>query len=310
MGISVWIYFPLIESTIQSIGGALFLYWHEGGLYLGVMIKIKKHSYKVGLVASAALVSASYSIEVDTELLLLVDVSGSVDSVEYANMMGGYERAFRNSSVLDAIQSGQNGNIAASVVFWSGASDQQIGVDWMLIDGAESANRFADLLGETTRPFAGMTAIGSGIEYGTNLFGTETGGLSNGFESVAQIIDVSGDGTDNNTPPDSGDRAANLRAARDASLAAGVDMINGLPIGNAGGALEQYYVSNVIGGSAGGVDAFTQAATDFSDVEDTLVLKLQREVSAGATASTSVPEPSTPFLVAVSISLLVLHRRR
>lgn len=274
------------------------------------MRKIKKHSYKVGLAASATSICASYGIEVDTELMLLVDVSGSVDSVEYFNMMSGYERAFRNSSVLDAIQSGQNGSIAASVVFWSGANDQQIGVDWMLINGAESANRFADLVGETTRPFSGMTAIGSGIEFGTSLFGSETGGLSNGFESVAQIIDVSGDGTDNNTPPDSGDRAANLRSARDASLAAGVDMINGLPIGNAGGALEQYYVSNVIGGSAGGVDAFTQAAIDFSDVENTLVLKLQREVSAGATASTSVPEPRALFLTAFSIVPLLLRRRR
>jgi len=131
----------------------------------------------------------------------------------------------------------------------------------MLIDSAESANSFADQLSGTSRPFSGMTAIGSGINYGTTLFGSETGGEANGFESAAQIIDVSGDGTDNNTPPDNTDRAANVRASRDASLAAGVDMINGLPIGNAGGALEQYYIDNVIGGSAGGVDAFTQAGS-------------------------------------------------
>ena len=50
----------------------------------------------------------------------------------------------------------------------------------------------------------------------------------------AQIIDVSGDGEDNNTPP-SPNYAQNVRTARDAAIAAGVDMINGLPIGNAGG---------------------------------------------------------------------------
>ena len=242
--------------------------------------------------------------------MLLVDVSGSVDSTEYSNMMNGYERAFRNSSVLNAIQSGRSGSIAASVVFWSGANDQQIGVDWMLIDSVDSANAFADQLSGTSRPYSGMTAIGSGINYGTSLFGSETGGDANGFESAAQIIDVSGDGTDNNTPPDNADRAANVRASRDASLAAGVDMINGLPIGNAGGALEQYYADNIIGGSAGGVDAFTQAAIDFTDVESALVKKLEREVSAGAIVSTSVPEPSTSVLIAVAVSVLAFRRRR
>ncbi len=253
----------------------------------------------------------SYGISVDTELMLLVDVSGSVDSTEYSLMMDGYQRAFRNSSVIDAIQSGENGSIAASVVFWSGASDQQIGVDWMLIDGAESANRFADSLSQTARPFSGMTAIGSGVDYGAGLFGSETGGAANGFESIAQIIDVSGDGTDNNTPPDNTDRAANVRASRDAALSNGVDMINGLPIGNAGGALEQYYTDNVIGGSAGGVDAFTQAALDFGDVENALVMKLQREVSAGAVASTgAVPEPSAVMLMSGALGLLLFRRNR
>jgi len=273
-------------------------------------MKIIKHPYQVGLAAAAVIVNMSYGIEVDTELMLLVDVSGSVDSTEYSNMMNGYVRAFRDSSVIDAIQSGRSGSIAASVVFWSGANDQQVGVDWMLIDGAESASLFASQLEATSRPFAGMTAIGSGVNYGTTLFGSETGGAANGFESAAQIIDVSGDGTDNNTPPDNADRAANVRAARDASLAAGVDMINGLPIGNAGGALEQYYVNNVIGGSAGGVEAFTQAAVDFADVESALVKKLQREVSAGATVSTTVPEPSSSLLIAVAVSVFALRRRR
>lgn len=261
------------------------------------------------LCALGALSQQSHSIEVDSELLLLVDVSGSVDSNEYSIMMDGYQRAFRNQSVVDAIQGGANGAIAASMVFWSGAQQQQIGVDWMLIDSIQSANSFADALEATSRPFSGMTAIGSGISFGADLFGSETGAQSNGFESTAQIIDVSGDGTDNNTPPDNSDRAANVRAARDAALSSGVDMINGLPIGNAGGALDQYYIDNVIGGSAGGVDAFTQAATNFSDVESSLVQKLQREVSAGAIESTSVPEPSVPMLFG-GIAFLMLFRKQ
>ncbi len=271
-----------------------------------------KHPINYGLVlfTLSGLASEALSVEVDTELILLVDVSGSVDSTEYADMMNGYQRAFRNSSVLDAIRGGKNGSIAASVVFWSTNDQQQIGVDWTLINDAASANSFADSLSETTRPFSGLTAIGSGISFGTSLFGSETGGEDNGFQSLAQIIDVSGDGRDNNTPPDGADRAANVRDARDAALQAGVDMINGLPIGNAGGALDQYYIDNVIGGSAGGVQAFTEAATDFTDVENTLVRKLQREVAAGAIASTAVPEPSTALLLAGSSLLILLRRKR
>jgi len=270
----------------------------------------KRKKIFLSILPPIALVMPAAGVEVDSELMLLIDVSGSVDSSEYSLMMGGYERAFRNSSVVDAIQSGRVGSIAASVVFWSGASEQSIGLDWVLIDSPQSANAFADGISGLTRPFSGMTAIGSGVEYGTTLFGTETGGTSNGFESVAQIIDVSGDGTDNNTPPDGADRAANVRNARDASLAQGVDMINGLPIGNAGGALDQYYIDNVIGGSAGGVEAFTQAANTFSDVETSLTLKLQREVSAGASASAAVPEPGVLTLFSGLGIISVLRKRR
>ena len=86
-------------------------------------------------------------------------------------------------------------------------------------------------------------------------------------------------------------------------------MINGLPIGNAGGALDQYYIDNVIGGSAGGVAAFTQAAQTFADVESSLVNKLQREVVAGAVQSQAVPEPSSALLASSATWLLFLRRR-
>ena len=266
------------------------------------------HGPLSALLASSFIGQAS-AFQVDTELLLLVDVSGSVDNSEYSLMMDGYQQAFRNTSVVDAIQSGRYGSIAASVVFWSGANEQSVGLDWTLIDSAESANAFADALSSVVRPFSGMTAIGSGLEYGTSLFGDETGGDANAFESVAQIIDISGDGTDNNTPPDGADRAANVRRERDASLAQGVDMINGLPIGNAGGALDQYYIDNVIGGEAGGVEAFTQASNTFSDVEDALTLKLQREVAAGAEVSNAVPEPKIAYLLSGICTIFLLRRR-
>lgn len=257
--------------------------------------------------AGSASVSA---IDVDTELLLLVDVSGSVDTSEYNLMMDGYEAAFRNSSVVSAIQGGDTGAVAISLVFWSGSAQQSVGVNWMLVNDSTSANAFADAIAATSRPFSGATAIGSGIDYAVTQFGTETGGADNGFTSDAQIIDVSGDGEDNNTPP-APNYAQNVRTARDAAIAAGVDMINGLPIGNAGGALETYYQDNIIAGSAGGVAAFTQSAASFGDIETSLTTKLVNETTAGANVSLGiVPEPTSSSMIALGMCSLLFWRKR
>ncbi|MBK1790810.1 DUF1194 domain-containing protein [Persicirhabdus sediminis] len=250
-----------------------------------------------------------YAVDVDTELLLLVDVSGSVDSSEYDLMMQGYADAFDSASVLSAIQSGAQGAIAVSLVFWSGATQQQVGVDWMLIDDAASAAAFSDAIEASTRPFNGSTAIGSALQYGATAFGTETGQADNGFTSVSQIIDISGDGTDNNTPPDEVSRELNVQAGRDAALASGVDMINGLPIGDEDGVLKTYYEDNVIGGSAGGVDAFAQQTDTFGDVQTSLEAKLISEVGAGAVQSTAIPEPRVAALAGLGMLFILCKRR-
>jgi len=254
---------------------------------------------------------AQADVKVDTELLLLVDVSGSVDTREYNLMMQGYETAFKNLDIISALDQGPQGAIAVALMFWSANDQQTVGVDWMKINDAESANAFADAIAATNRPFNSMTAIGSAITAGTELFGTETGGdVSNGFSSAVQMIDISGDGEDNDTPPSS-DRATNVRAARDASIASGVDMINGLPIGNAGGALEQYYQDNVIAGSIVGVEAFTQPVEDFNSVAESLEIKLSREIKAGAiTAAAAVPEPSAVIMLGIGATTFILRRKR
>lgn len=267
-------------------------------------------------VAAATLLTTlphqSQAANVDTELLLLVDVSGSVNSSEYNLMMQGYANAFRSTNLISAISSGYHGSIAVALAFWSGANDQSIGVNWMEISNTSSANDFASAIEATTRPFNGMTAVGSALSYGSTLFGDEVGGVDNGYQSLVQVIDISGDGEDNNTPPDTGDRAENVRNARDQAIANGVDMINGLPIGNAGGDLNGYYANNVIAGAAGDTDAFIQPTATFSDVENSLSLKLTREIEAAGVESVqvaSVPEPSTSLLLSF-LSPLLLHRKR
>lgn len=195
--------------------------------------------------------------KVDTELLLLVDVSGSVSNSEFDFMLGAYGRAMSSSAVLDAIQSGYLGKIATSVVFWSSAKRQAVGVGWMEVSDLASARSFSSRIQSAARPWSGgQTAIGSAIAYGTTLFGTETGAPENGFSSVTQIIDVAGDGIDNATGPRVVDRSVNVRRDRDVALKSGIDMINGLTINDPTGTLNLYYQQNVIGGSIPGEPAF------------------------------------------------------
>ncbi len=212
---------------------------------------------------------------VDTELSLLVDVSGSINTSEFDLQRNGYAAAFRNNDVIDAISNGNNGSIAANLIYWSGSTSQVQAVGWTEINSADSANAFADLIAGTDRPFSGSTGVGSAIDFATPLFGTETGGADNGFESTRQIIDVSGDGISNT--------GSDTATARDAALSAGIDVINGLPIENfTGSTITDFYRDNVIGGD----NPFVETADGFDDFERAIQQKVLAEV-------TPVPEPLT-----------------
>jgi len=220
-------------------------------------------------------INANAGILVDLELQLLADVSGSVSSSEYALQLNGYENAFRDTDVINAILSGDNGGIAVQYIEWSSSGSQSIQINWTLIDSAASALAFADTLLATTRAFSGGTNINNAIDFGVGLF------ASNSFDSARQVMDVSGDGDSS---------AAATKNSRDAALAAGIDTINGITIGAANG-LSEFYQDNVIGG----VDAFHVHAATFADFNAGIKTKLKREITS------SVPEPSTIVLFGLAI---------
>src|SRR5262245_20255050 len=84
--------------------------------------------------------------EVDLELVLAVDVSGSMDRDEQELQRNGYVEAFRHSDVIGAITAGMTGRIAATYVEWAGPRNQTVIVPWTLIDGAEAGRKFAEQL--------------------------------------------------------------------------------------------------------------------------------------------------------------------
>ena len=218
---------------------------------------------------------------VDLELALLVDVSASIDSSEFALQRQGYVDAFRNTSIISAIENSALGSIAASLVYWS--TNQVLSVGWTQISDATTSNNFADAIAAAIRPFSDNTGIGDALDYGASLFG------NNGYEGTRLVIDISGDGVNNTGQP--------AATGRGIALGAGIDTINGLVIGTDAAVLSEY-TNNVIGGT----DAFVVQVNDFADFGAAIDEKILREVT--------VPEPATMLLLGSGLIGLAGFRRK
>ena len=242
--------------------------------------------------AAAMLMAAPASaVPVGLELVLLIDVSGSVNDSEYALQKGGYVSAFQSAAVQNAILGSVGGAIAVTYVEWSGAAQQAQKVGWTLINSAASANSFAALISGLTQSYKGSTAIQNAMHYGAGLFGTETGGaISNGFESGRQVMDVSGDGICN-------DGDCTVANGRNYALGLGVDTINGLAIGDQ--SITDYYNNSVKGGGGFVIDV-----ASFSDFGAAIEKKLIKEIT------NDVPEPVSHALVGIGLLGLGVARRR
>jgi Protein of unknown function (DUF1194) len=197
------------------------------------------------LMGLAAILVSAYAqadeIDVDVELILAVDVSYSMDPEEQRLQREGYIQALNSPEILNAIKKGIHGKIAVAYIEWAGAQSRELAADWHVIDSAESAAAFTSKLVEKPVKRWARTSISGAIDFSVPLFS------SNQFNGLKQVIDISGDGSNNHGRP--------VERARDDALAAGI-VINGLPImfnRPTGGyrdvePLDLYYTECVIGG--------------------------------------------------------------
>lgn len=205
---------------------------------------------------------------VDVELILAVDVSYSMDMDELAIQREGYAQAIQSKEFLQALKAGPNGRIAVTYFEWAASSDQKIIIPWRLIDGPETADAVAAEILKTPIRRASRTSISGAINFAMPLFDEDP------YRGLRRVIDISGDGPNNNGGP--------VTVARDTALEKGI-VINGLPImvkepsystmdiDN----LDYYYEDCVIGGPG----SFVVSIKDREKFKEAIRTKLLLEVA-------------------------------
>jgi hypothetical protein len=234
------------------------------------------------------------SPSVDVELVIAVDVSYSMDLDELAVQREGYAQAIVSKEFLQAMKAGPNGKVAITYFEWSASSDQKIIIPWRMIDGPETADAVANEIMNTPVRRGSRTSISGAINFAMPLFD------ENPYRGLRRVIDISGDGPNNNGAPVTG--------ARDAALEKGI-IINGLPImvkepsystmdiDN----LDWYYEDCVIGGPG----AFVVSIKDRDNFKEAIRTKLLLEVAGRTPERRIVPaaekEPRVPCLIGEKI---------
>jgi hypothetical protein len=219
--------------------------------------------------------------EVDLELVLLADASGSITQAEIEFQRQGYAAAITHPDVISAIRGNLTGTIAVTYVEW--AANQVVVVGWSIIDGPASAEAFAAALLEPPRLATGRNAIGDALLTGMDLI------EGNRINGLRRVIDFSSDSLGNFS-------GAGIAEARAEVLAAGIT-INGLPIldEGEGDPLADLYQSQLIGGPG----AFVLPALGRDGFVEAVRRKLVLEIAGGmpdaadiaAAATTAAPAP-------------------
>lgn len=219
--------------------------------------------------AAPPAMAQGHDVPVDLELIIAVDVSGSIDPDEAKLQRDGYVGAFSDKEVIGAITSGMLGKIAVTYVEWAGIHYSRTVVDWTVIDSEASALAFAEKVAKAPIQTELWTSISMAIETSLPRF------VNNGVEGTRRVIDISGDGPNN--------QGGMVTGFRDKAVAAGVT-INGLPIVNNKPSpwgwpplpdLDLYYANCVIGGSG----AFYVVANTFTDFARAVRKKLLLEIA-------------------------------
>jgi hypothetical protein len=217
-----------------------------------------------------------------------------MDMDELAVQREGYAQAIVSKEFLQALKAGPSGKIAVAYFEWAASNDQKIIIPWRVIDGPETADAVAEEILKTPIRRASRTSISGAINFAMPLF------EENPYHGLRRVIDISGDGPNNNGVPVTG--------VRDAALEKGIT-INGLPIMVKEPSystmdienLDFYYEDCVIGGPG----SFVVSIKDRDKFKEAIRTKLLLEVAGRTPERPVVPvaekEPRVSCLIGEKI---------
>lgn len=153
---------------------------------------------------------------VDTNLVLAVDTSESVDETRFRLQMDGIATALEDTGVINTILGGPRGAIALELVSW--ADHSKVVLPWTRITSKAEARAVARKIRRLPRMGGEYTCMARMFR---NMREVVLDQIP--YQALKTVIDVSGDGIDNC------ESTAATRKARDTVVDRGV-VINGLPI--------------------------------------------------------------------------------
>ncbi|MBL8790392.1 MAG: DUF1194 domain-containing protein [Rhizobiales bacterium] len=232
----------------------------------------------------------AWAEDVDLELVLLADASGSIGNDEIRYQRQGYADALASADVLDAIAtSGRHQKIAVTYMEWGQWDSQVVVVPWRVIASAEDARNFKAELLAAPRTARGRNAIGNALIKAAAAI------TSNTFEGTRKVIDLSADSVNSWG-------GAGVPEARKVVLEQGIT-INGLAVlcrkCSSGRPvsydLEQAFEDTIIGGTGSFVVSADEPANFALAVKRKLILEIARrqpqtEMAEQMSASRTRPE--------------------
>lgn len=223
------------------------------------------------LLSSAANYAQEVPTEVDTAIVVSVDVSSSVDQRRYQLQMEGIAAALEDPEVLNSVLNGPRKSILFSMVTWGDRS--RMSVPWTIISSRDEAIAVAAKIRNLPQDTGEFTCLARMLRYVSDKVVSRMPARASKL-----VIDVSGDG------PDNCNTGTLIDAAKSDLFASGAT-INGLPIleGADAATIEKWYETNVIGGPG----SFVMPAQGYDDVARAFRQKFVVEVS-GVEATTKL----------------------
>jgi hypothetical protein len=213
-----------------------------------------------------------------------------MDPDEQSLQREGYVMGLTSPEFLIALKSGIHARIAVTYFEWAGVVDQKVVMPWRLIDGSASAAAVAAEIAAAPYRRAFRTSISGALSFAWPLF------EESGHRGIRRVVDVSGDGANNQGPP--------VTRLRDDMVARSIT-INGLPImlkrPQPGSVdiedLDIYYEDCVIGGAGAFVVPIREREKFKEATRTKLVLEIAGRQPEGAIVPAAASAPRISCMI-------------